>query len=174
MNDEDKRNIMQKFKKGKLDILVATTIVEVGIDVPNASIMVIENAERFGLSQLHQLRGRIGRSKNRSYCILISEAQTEEAVQRLEAISKTEDGFKIAEEDLNIRGPGELFGKRQHGLPELVLGNIISDVDILEEARREAFQMIAEDPHLEEERHKRLREIFMQNFKEKFHLSMIG
>jgi len=174
MNDEDKCSIMQEFKKGGLDILVATTIVEVGIDVPNASIMVIENAERFGLSQLHQLRGRIGRSKNRSYCILISQAQTEEAVQRLEAISKTEDGFKIAEEDLNIRGPGELFGKRQHGLPELVLGNIVSDVDILEEARREAFQMIAEDPHLAEERHKRLRDILMQNFKEKFQLSTVG
>ncbi|NQT95768.1 MAG: ATP-dependent DNA helicase RecG [Candidatus Omnitrophica bacterium] len=174
LSDEEKTTIMKDFKKGKIDVLVATTIVEVGIDVTNASIMVIENAQRFGLSQLHQLRGRIGRGKQRSYCILVSDAQTEEAQQRLEAISKMDDGFDIAQEDLNIRGPGELFGKRQHGLPELTLGNVISDVEILEEARKEAFELISDDPSLSQDRYKALKEKLTETFKEKFHLGFVG
>jgi ATP-dependent DNA helicase RecG len=174
LSDEEKTKIMKDFKAGKIDILVATTIIEVGIDIPNASVMVIENAERFGLSQLHQLRGRIGRGKFSSYCILVADAGTEEARQRLEVISRTEDGFQIAQEDLNIRGPGELFGKRQHGLPELQLGNVISDVDILEEARKEAFDLIAEDPALKEERHSKLKDLLIHAFKDRFHLGLMG
>ena len=174
LDEKAKQDIMADFKKKKIDVLVATTIVEVGIDIPNASVMIIENAERFGLSQLHQLRGRIGRGKFESYCILVSDAETDEARERLEAISKITDGFEIAEEDLNIRGPGELFGSRQHGMPQLNLGNVISDVDILEEARKEAFNLIAEDPTLGQERHKALRDSLSKDFKERFHLSMIG
>ena len=174
MKDDDKSDIMKMFKKTKIDILVATTIIEVGIDVPNASVMVIENAERFGLSQLHQLRGRIGRGKFRSYCILVSDARTEESRQRLEVISKTEDGFRIAEEDLNMRGPGELFGKRQHGLPQLNLGNVVEDVDLLKQARQEAFRLIAEDPQLKDERHAGLRDLLLEAFQDRFHLGSIG
>jgi len=174
LSDEVNRNIMKEFKKGKVDVLVSTTIIEVGIDVANAAVMVIESAERFGLSQLHQLRGRIGRGNFKSYCILVSDANTEQARQRLEVISNTDDGFRIAEEDLNIRGPGELFGKRQHGLPALQLGNLVSDVDILEQARKEAFELIGLDPSLQEERHKGLREMLINNFKDKFYLGLVG
>ena len=174
MDDESKLKVMSDFKKKKIDLLVATTIVEVGIDIPNATVMVIENAERFGLSQLHQLRGRIGRSKHKSYCVLVSDADTDEATQRLEVISSSRNGFEIAEEDLSIRGPGELFGKAQHGAPQLNLGNVVSDVDILEVARKEAFELIDEDPDLVEDRHKALKDIMIKNFKEKFHLSLVG
>ena len=174
LDDNEKRDIMRDFKKREIDLLVATTIVEVGIDISNASVMIIENAERFGLSQLHQLRGRIGRGKGPSYCLLVSDAKTEEARQRLEAIANTEDGFKIAQEDLDIRGPGELFGRRQHGLPELVLGNLISDVDILEEARKEAFSLIAEDPKLSQPFYAGLKKELNENFKDKFHFGLIG
>ena len=174
LDEARKKHIMLDFKNKKIDLLIATTIIEVGIDVPNASVMVIENAERFGLSQLHQLRGRIGRGKDASFCILVSDANTEDARQRLEAISKIEDGFEIAQEDLNIRGPGELFGKQQHGAPILALGNVISDVDVLEEARKEAFGLIAQDPALNDLRHEKLKNQLMENFKDKFHLSLTG
>ena len=174
LDEGRKKHIMSDFKNKKIDLLIATTIIEVGIDVPNASIMIVENAERFGLSQLHQLRGRIGRSKDASFCILVSDANTEDARQRLEAISKIEDGFEIAQEDLNIRGPGELFGKQQHGTPILALGNVISDVDVLEETRKEAFGLIAEDPVLSDSRHEKLKNQLMENFKDKFHLSLTG
>jgi ATP-dependent DNA helicase RecG len=174
LDEGQKKKIMSDFKNKKTNILIATTIIEVGIDVPNASIMVIENAERFGLSQLHQLRGRIGRGKDASFCILVSDANTEDARQRLEAISRIEDGFDIAQEDLNIRGPGELFGKQQHGEPILSLGNVISDVDILEEARKEAFSLMEEDNSLSEAKHEKLKKRLMETFKDKFHLSMTG
>ena len=174
LDEAEKKKVMSDFKNRKTDILIATTIIEVGIDVVNASIMVIENAERFGLSQLHQLRGRIGRGKDASFCILVSDADTEEARQRLEAISRIEDGFDIAQEDLNIRGPGELFGKQQHGEPILALGNVISDVDILEGARKEAFNLIAEDPALSDPRYEKLKNQLRQTFKDKFHLSLTG
>ncbi|MCM8813502.1 MAG: ATP-dependent DNA helicase RecG [Candidatus Omnitrophica bacterium] len=139
MKDEEKKSIMEQFKAGELDILVATTVIEVGIDVPNASVMVIEHAERFGLSQLHQLRGRVGRGQQQAFCILMSEGKNEETVQRLSAMTKTTDGFAIAEQDLIIRGPGEFFGTRQHGMPELRIGNILHDQELLTLARQDAF-----------------------------------
>ncbi len=174
LDEKQKKSIMSDFKRKKIDLLVSTTIVEVGIDVINASVMVIENAERFGLSQLHQLRGRIGRGKGMSFCILVSDANTEEARQRLEAISRIQDGFEIAQEDLGIRGPGELFGKQQHGDPLLALGNVISDVDILEDARKEAFNLIAKDPALSDPRHEKLKINLKEKIMDKFHLSMAG
>ncbi|MBI4846431.1 MAG: ATP-dependent DNA helicase RecG [Candidatus Omnitrophica bacterium] len=142
MKDNEKKDIMDLFKKGEIDILVATTVIEVGIDVPNASIILIEHAERFGLSQLHQLRGRVGRGRAQAYCVLLSEAESQDAVKRLSALTKTNDGFKIAEYDLLIRGPGEFFGTKQHGMPELKIGNIISDKGLLITSRQEAFSFL--------------------------------
>ncbi|MBU1043841.1 MAG: ATP-dependent DNA helicase RecG [Candidatus Omnitrophica bacterium] len=142
MKDLEKNQVMQLFKAGDLDILVATTVIEVGIDVPNASVILIEHAERFGLSQLHQLRGRVGRGKKQAYCVLLSEGKSEDSVKRLSAMTKTTDGFKIAEYDLLIRGPGEFFGTRQHGLPELKIANIITDTQQLIVARKEATEFL--------------------------------
>ncbi|MFH1381225.1 MAG: helicase-related protein, partial [Candidatus Omnitrophota bacterium] len=157
MKSEEKESVMKKFsqagnKSDKIDILIATTIIEVGIDVANATVMVIEHAEHFGLSQLHQLRGRIGRSVHSSYCILLGSPETESARRRFSAFSQTQDGFKIAEEDLEIRGPGEFFGTRQHGLPEIRFGNIIKDLDIMEDAKKEADELIKKDPTLVEKK----------------------
>lgn len=154
MKSKDKEKVMGDFKKGKVDLLVSTIVIEVGIDISNASIMLIEHAERFGLSQLHQLRGRIGRGGHESYCILVSSSKTEKAKKRLASMSKYHDGFKIAEEDLLLRGPGEFFGKRQHGAPELKIGNILTDVKLLELARGEAFNLAEEDPCLKRQEHK--------------------
>jgi ATP-dependent DNA helicase RecG len=142
MKDQEKKQVMDLFKQGNLDILVATTVIEVGIDVPNASIILIEHAERFGLSQLHQLRGRVGRGTKQAYCVLLSEAKSEDAVKRLSAMTKTTDGFKISEYDLLIRGPGEFFGTKQHGMPELRLANIITDTEQLRLARKEAISYL--------------------------------
>lgn len=148
VSKEERDEIMRGFREGRINILVATTVVEVGLDVPDANIMLIEHAERFGLSQLHQLRGRIGRDGQEAFCILVSDAQGEDARARLDAMVATQDGFKIAEEDLEIRGPGEFFGKVQHGLPELKLADLVKDKDILTAARQDAFNLIKEDPHL--------------------------
>ena len=131
---------MQKFKNKEYDILVSTTVVEVGVDVPNATIIVIENAERFGLSQLHQLRGRVGRSDLQSYCILSSHTKSQESRARLEIMTQTNDGFVIAEKDLQIRGPGEFLGTRQSGLPDMIIADIVNDSKILELARTEAIE----------------------------------
>ena len=159
MKPEERREVMKGFRDGKFHILVATTVIEVGIDVPTATIMVIEHAERFGLAQLHQLRGRIGRGKERSYCILLTkERVTEEARLRLEALVRTSDGFEIAEVDLRIRGPGQLLGTRQHGMPEFKVGDLLSDQKILHWARQDAKEILERDPHLEEERHAILKE----------------
>jgi ATP-dependent DNA helicase RecG len=139
MKPEEKENVMQRFVKGEIQILVSTTVIEVGVDVPNASVMVIEHAERFGLSQLHQLRGRVGRGAEQSYCVLLaSDKQTEVARERLGIMEQTNDGFRIAEKDLEIRGPGEIMGTRQAGLPEFRVANLVRDLDILQAARKEA------------------------------------
>jgi ATP-dependent DNA helicase RecG len=149
MFSEEKSKIMKAFKNGEYNVLVSTVVIEVGIDVPNASVMLIEDAQRFGLSQLHQLRGRIGRGKTASYCILVSDTDTEQGIRRLNKMVETDDGFVIAEDDLQMRGPGEFFGTRQHGLPELRFGNILKDIEIMQEARTDAFQIISVDPDLE-------------------------
>ena len=148
MKPKEKDAVMTAFAAHETDILVSTTVIEVGVDVPNAAVMVIENAERFGLSQLHQLRGRVGRGKHQSYCILISDNQNEETRQRLKVMTKTTDGFKIAEEDLRLRGPGDFFGQRQHGLPGLKVADLGCDTQLLQEARQAAEQLLAEDPEL--------------------------
>ncbi|AZO95232.1 ATP-dependent DNA helicase RecG [Halocella sp. SP3-1] len=142
ITQEERKTVMKDFREGKIDILISTTVIEVGVDVPNASIMIIENAERFGLAQLHQLRGRVGRGKYQSYCILIANPRTEEGTKRLSVMTETDDGFKIAEADLEIRGPGEFFGIRQHGLPDLKVANILKDNRILITAREEAEGLI--------------------------------
>ncbi len=139
MKPEEKEEVMRRFVKGEIQILVSTTVIEVGVDVPNASVMVVEHAERFGLSQLHQLRGRVGRGAEQSYCVLLaSDKQTDVARERLGIMEETNDGFKIAEKDLEIRGPGELMGTRQAGLPEFRVANLVRDLDILQTARKEA------------------------------------
>ena len=148
MKAKEKDAVMTAFAAHETDILVSTTVIEVGVDVPNAAVMVIENAERFGLSQLHQLRGRVGRGKHQSYCILISDNQNEETRQRLKVMTKTTDGFKIAEEDLRLRGPGDFFGQRQHGLPGLKIADIGCDTQLLQEARQAAEALLEQDPEL--------------------------
>jgi ATP-dependent DNA helicase RecG len=136
--------VMRQFQKGEIKILVSTTVIEVGVDVPNATVMVIEHAERFGLAQLHQLRGRIGRGAAKSYCILITGGKvSEEAERRLDAMVRTNDGFQIAELDLELRGPGEFFGTRQAGLPSFRVANLIRDRELLEAAKREAAAVLS-------------------------------
>ena len=166
----EKDKVMKDFKSGKIRVLVSTIVIEVGIDVPNASVMLIENADHFGLAQLHQLRGRVGRGAHESYCILLANPKTEEAQERLKAVEGTLDGFQIAELDLDIRGPGEFFGTRQHGLPEIRFGNILKDFDIMEIARREAFGLVAKDPFLKDERHRLLKMGILSRFKGKLDL----
>ncbi|MBU1871665.1 MAG: hypothetical protein KKH80_02560 [Candidatus Omnitrophica bacterium] len=164
LKTKEQGKIMSEFKRGEIDVLVATTVLEVGIDVANASVMVIEHAERFGLSQLHQLRGRIGRGEHDSYCILISQPQTEDAKRRIKAMVESSDGFRIAEEDLKIRGPGEFFGKRQHGLSELRIANPLRQLQLLKRARQEARELVSSDPRLELRQNVLLRERLHQRF----------
>ena len=148
MKSREKDTVMSAFAAGETNILVSTTVIEVGVDVPNASLMVVENAERFGLSQLHQLRGRVGRGQHQSYCVLVSDNKNDETRQRLRAMTKTADGFKIAEEDLRLRGPGDFFGLRQHGLPGLRVADIGCDTRLLTEAQTAAEELLAHDPSL--------------------------
>jgi len=166
--------IMFKFKNKELDVLVSTTILEVGIDVSRATCMVIEKAERFGLAQLHQLRGRVGRDKYPSVCLLISDAKTAEAKARIEAMVKYNDGFRIAEEDLKIRGPGEFFGARQHGLSELKIGNPLTQMQLLKHAREEAIKLINLDPGLIDKSNTLLRKKLLERFPEYERLMVIG
>ena len=153
LKPKQKDRVMADFKAGKLSLLVATTVIEVGVDVPNATVMVIENAERFGLSQLHQLRGRVGRGTAQSYCILISDARNDAAVRRLKAMRSTSDGFRIADEDLKLRGPGDFFGQRQHGLPELRIADMAEDVAVLRSAQEAARAILKDDPALSAPEH---------------------
>jgi ATP-dependent DNA helicase RecG len=151
LSSSEKEEVMERFKKGDVRILVSTTVVEVGVDVPNATVMLIEHAERFGLSQLHQLRGRIGRGRKKSFCLLLaSDPRTPEADERLRTMTETNDGFKIAEIDLKLRGPGEFFGTRQWGIPAFRIANLLRDQEILEWAKREAMAFV-EHPESREE-----------------------
>ncbi|MCX5709198.1 MAG: ATP-dependent DNA helicase RecG [Candidatus Omnitrophica bacterium] len=166
--------VMQDFKNKKIDLLIATTVLEVGIDIPNATCMIIEHAYRFGLSQLHQLRGRIGRSNLASFCILISSAKTPDAGARMEAMVKYADGFRIAEEDLKIRGPGEFFGRRQHGLSELKIANPLTQMHLLKKAREEALGLVKQDPRLAERAHALVKAGLLRRFPEYEKLIMVG
>ena len=146
LKTDEKETAMQKFQRGEINILVATTVVEVGVDVPNATVMVIEQAERFGLSQLHQLRGRVGRGGDQSYCVLVTEKLNPAGKGRIRTLVESSDGFYIADMDMKLRGPGEFFGTRQSGLPAFLIGNIIRDQDVLEIARNEALAFVSHPP----------------------------
>jgi ATP-dependent DNA helicase RecG len=175
MNGEEKEQTMRAFQEGRIQILVATTVIEVGIDSPNATVMVVEHAERFGLSQLHQLRGRIGRGPHPSECLLVATARMgKEAWRRLKIMEETTDGFRIAEEDLNIRGPGEFLGVRQWGIPDFRVANLIRDTRLLQQARREAFTLIDQDPQLSREEHIPLREVVQALWQERLELASVG
>ena len=158
MKAKEKDAVMAAMVAGEIDVLVATTVIEVGVDVPNAALMIVENAERFGLSQLHQLRGRVGRGQHKSWCILVSDNDGEENRARLSIMTKTNDGFRIAEEDLRLRGPGDFFGSRQHGLPEMHVADLGADVNVLQKAQQEATLLLAADPELALPEHAALRE----------------
>jgi len=164
MKKEDGDEVMARFKKGEIQILVATTVLEVGVDVPNANVMIVEHAERFGLSQLHQLRGRIGRGSKDGSCFLIADPVTEESFARLRAIAGTTDGFKIAEQDLLIRGPGHYFGRHQHGLNELRFANPATELDILQLARQEAVELLHQDPAMRQLQNHVLRMTMLQRY----------
>ncbi|HSL52309.1 MAG TPA: ATP-dependent DNA helicase RecG [Candidatus Deferrimicrobiaceae bacterium] len=170
----EKDRVMREFKAGAIHVLVSTTVIEVGIDVPNASVMLVEHAERFGLSQLHQLRGRVGRGPWKSYCILLSGASSEDAKRRLQAMTATNDGFKIAEADLALRGPGDFFGTRQSGLPEFRVADLLRDAAALEAARRDAVALIREDPNLLAPPHRALRAALLLRWRGKLDLAGVG
>ena len=175
MKGSEKEAVMADFQNGALDILVATTVIEVGIDIPTASLMVVEHAERFGLSQLHQLRGRVGRSGLESYCALIAQHKgSMDARKRLRVMEQTNDGFKIAEEDLLIRGPGEFMGTKQSGLPDFRIASILRDANTLNEARREAFLLVDKDPDLEKPEHTALREVLMKRWETRLEIAKTG
>ena len=165
MKGSEKDSIMKSFKNNELDILVSTTVIEVGVNVPNATLMIIENAERFGLAQLHQLRGRVGRGSHKSYCILIYASKSDVCKQRMSIMEETNDGFKISEKDLEIRGPGEFFGTRQHGLPELKVANIFKHMKILKLAQQEARYIIGNDFKLQKYENKYLKNEVINKFK---------
>lgn len=164
MKPKDKDAVMSAFSVGDVDVLVSTTVIEVGVDVPNAALMIVENAERFGLSQLHQLRGRVGRGKHKSYCVLMTATRSQDSRARLKVLASTTDGFKIAEEDLKLRGPGDFFGSRQHGLPQLHIADLAGDVRVLKEARQAAHDLLEADPGLTRPRHRPLLERVKQMF----------
>ena len=167
MKPKEKEKVMAAFAAGESDILVSTTVVEVGVDVPNATCMLVENAERFGLSQLHQLRGRVGRGSAKSYCILLSENDNPETRRRLKVMASTNDGFVISQEDLKLRGPGDFFGRRQHGLPAMQIADLSCDMRLLDEAQTAARQLMERDPQLRDPAHaalrQRIRELFAEN-----------
>ena len=174
MRASEKQDIMESFKNRQMDILVSTTVIEVGIDVPNASIMLIEHAARFGLAQLHQLRGRVGRSTHKSYCLLIADPKNEDGLRRVKVMVRTNDGFEIAEEDLEIRGPGEFFGTRQAGMPDLKVANIFKDTILLEQARKEAFRIAEIDPSLKEPQHQMMKAVLKTTWRENLRMASIG
>ncbi len=164
MKSKEKDEIMLNFKEGKIDILISTTVIEVGVNVPNSSIMIIENAERFGLAQLHQLRGRVGRGQYQSYCILKYNSNSDVVRQRMKIMQETNDGFIIAQKDLELRGSGEFFGTKQHGLPEFKIANLFEDMNILKQVQSVALKIETEDPELNEEKNAKLKKIVQERF----------
>ena len=174
MPADERDAVMLAFRAGETDVLVATTVIEVGIDVPNSTTIVIESADRFGLSQLHQLRGRVGRGEHASHCLLISDAVTPDAVTRLETMVKTTSGFEIAETDLMIRGPGQFFSTRQHGLPELKLANMNEETELLRVTRDEAHLLLTEDPDLLRPVYQHLRTALTEQFGDSIPLAQVG
>lgn len=174
MHRREKDRVMEDFRKGKADVLVSTVVIEVGVDVPNATVMVIEEADKFGLATLHQLRGRIGRGQAKSWCFLFAETKNELTRDRLDVMTRCNDGFEIAEQDLRIRGPGELFSTRQHGLPDLKIANILEDYDLLVMARREAFKLIEDDPRLIRKEHLNIRKNLIDKFGSSIGLADVG
>jgi ATP-dependent DNA helicase RecG len=171
----EKEEAMDRFKAGETDILVATTVIEVGVDVPNATVMVIEHAERFGLAQLHQLRGRVGRGGDQSYCFLMADyKRSAEAEERLKVVEASTDGFVIAEADLQMRGAGDFFGTRQSGLPDLKIADIVKDAEILAEAREAAFALAEQDPELRAAEHQATREHFARTAPKSLGFARVG
>ncbi len=170
MKNKEKDEIMQKFKAGDINILISTTVIEVGVDVPNATIMCVENAERFGLAQLHQLRGRVGRGKFKSYCILKYDSKSDVVAERMKIMQETNDGFVISEKDLKLRGPGDFFGTMQHGVPEFKVANLFTDMDLLKDAQECAKNILEEDPLLKEDQNSGIRKKIGELFKNKLEL----
>ena len=164
MKPKEKDEIMERFKNGEIQILIATTVIEVGVNVPNSSIMVVENAERFGLAQLHQLRGRVGRGEYQSYCILKYEGNSETIKQRMKVMCDTNDGFIISEKDLELRGSGDFFGTEQHGLPEFKIANLFEDIAVLKKVQRLALKIMEDDPLLEKEKNAKLNNLVKEKF----------
>ena len=164
MKKEEKDEVMKSFAKNEINILISTTVIEVGIDVPNATVMIVEHAERFGLTQLHQLRGRVGRSDKKSYCIFVQRNFTENGNQRLKIMESTNDGFKIADEDLKMRGPGVFFGIQQSGFFKFKIADLITDGSILREARKAAFEFVKDDSKLEKPQNKEIKNHFKKHY----------
>ena len=170
MKAKEKDEIMERFKNGEIDILVSTTVIEVGVNVPNANIMVIENAERFGLAQLHQLRGRVGRGEYQSYCILKYQGNSKIVKERMDVITKSNDGFVISEKDLELRGSGEFFGTKQHGIPEFKIANLFTDIELLKQVQAIVMEILNKDPELEKEENKPLQKMIENKFKDRIEI----
>jgi ATP-dependent DNA helicase RecG len=158
----DKQMIMERFRRGETSALISTTVIEVGVDVPNATVMLVENAERFGLAQLHQLRGRIGRGEHKSYCILLTSDKSPETAAKLAVLERTRDGFEVAEADWELRGPGDLLGTAQSGLPPLRLGNLRTDADLMRRARAAAVAILERDPQLQQPENQRFQQLIVE------------
>lgn len=174
MSSSDKQAAMDAFRRGEIQVLVATSVVEVGIDVPNATLMTIENAERFGLAQLHQLRGRISRGSYPGYCCLFAGATTAAAAERLQALVDNRDGFRLADIDFALRGPGNVLGTQQHGLPPLRIADLVRDAAVVEEARRDARTLVEADPELVDPQHDRLQRMAVVRYGKSLELGDVG
>ena len=170
MKQKEKDDIMERFKNGEIDILISTTVIEVGVDVPNSSIMVIEDAQRFGLAQLHQLRGRVGRGEYQSYCILKYEGKGKNTRERMKIMTQTNDGFVISQKDLELRGSGDFFGTNQHGIPDFKIANLFTDIDILKLAQEAAIKIVNDDEKLEKPENDLLKELVKDKFTDRIEI----